>query len=489
MGPTEYTSYDGLELGALASRGEVRPSELARLAIAGIEQVDARLNAVLEVFDDRVSALDDTPAHGPFFGVPLFLKDLGSGMVGRLQEMGLPLLQGHRVTEEHLLTRNFLDAGFNVLGRTAIPPLAYAVDTHSPLHGITRNPWDPERSPGGSSGGAAAIVAARVTPVAHASDGAGSTRIPAAWCGLVGLKPTRGRLPMPGVNELGIYTGTEGVVTRTVRDTAAALDWMAHSAPGYSAIPIRRPDGSYLDAIEQPPRPLRIALSTGSWGRATPPDAEIVGRVTAAAEVLEELGHRVEPVPDDAIGDFGLFWNTFTLGLGWAGGLTIAKEAEALGMPADASTLSPVLADLARWSATIPAAEVSERLKRNQRHSLDLARLFERYDVLVTPTTSQGPPVAGGPLSLMSDEDAESWTERLWDAVRYTPLGNETGIPGITVPIEPADAGLPIGMQLYGPWCAEDLLLRLARQLEAAQPHWFDVRPPISFGGPNEEGS
>jgi len=483
MDVTEYSTYDGLGLGELVARGEVRPSELAALTVEAIEAVDDRLNAVLEIFDDRIDALDDEAPHGPFFGVPLFLKDLGSGMVGRLQEMGLPLYRGHRVTDEHLLTRNFLDAGFNILGRTAIPPLAYAVDTHSPLHGITRNPWNPDHAPGGSSGGAAAIVAARITPVAHSSDGAGSTRIPASWCGLVGLKPTRGLLPMPSVNELGIYTGAEGVVTRTVRDTAAAFDWMARQTPGYSAIPIRPPDGPFLEAITTPADALRIAFSAGSWGRAGPPDAQIVDRVHGGIAVLEELGHTVEPVPDGDIADFDLFWDTFTLGLGWAGGMGIAREAEAAGMPADAATLSPVLADLARWSATIPAADVAERLKRNQFHSLHLARLFERYDVLVTPTTSQQPPIAGGPLSLMVEQDARDYTERLWDACRYTPLANETGIPGITVPVGLSADGLPVGMQIYAPWSGEDLLLRVARQLELARPEWFDARPPVSVGG------
>lgn len=476
----EYAENDAVGLGEMVHRGDVSAVELAHIAAAAVEALNPRLNAVLEVFSDRVEGLDEsTLGDGPLRGVPFLLKDIGSGQIGRLQEAGLPLLEGVRVEEQHLLTANFEAAGLNIIGRTAVPPFGFSFDTTSALHGVTGNPWNLDRTPGGSSGGAAAAVAAGIVPMAHASDSAGSIRVPAGLTGLVGLKTTRGRIPMPQINELAFHTAQEGVVSRTVRDTAVALDWMQRSKPGYSAVPIRPPNRPYRQEVGASTGRLRIALSVGAWGRDGEVEDCVAESVHDAARTLEALGHDVVEVPDEDIVDFPSFWETFILGRGWLAGMTWRRVADEMGLPADASMLGPVLSKSLAWSETISAAELVRSLEANQTISIQVARLFERFDVLVCPVMAIGAPTAGGEYSALADEPVEPWTAKVYDACRYTPLGNETGIPGLSLPAGFDDAGVPVGVQLYAPWGREDLLIRLASRIEDARPGLFSRKPPI----------
>lgn len=475
----EYAARDATGLGELVNAGDVTPAELAEAAERAVALLNPQLNAVLEVFEDRTGAgAGDDLGAGPFRGVPFFMKDLGSTVAGRLQESGLPMFAGYVAEEDSPLTTKFKASGVNIMGRSSVPTMGWTIDTTSQLHGITRSPWDLERSPGGSSGGTTALVSAGIAPISLASDGAGSLRIPAGFTGLVGLIGTRGRIPTPGMNEFGLHTGREGIVSRTVRDSAAMLDFMARHMPGDSFIPIVPPVESYLHSIQRDPGPQRIALSTGAWGRKAC-DLETVEAVRRYADKLADLGHDVVEVSDEEINDWEHFWLVFTRGGAWLGGLPYGEMAERDGGTADAETLSFQLAASVEISRRISAAEVREHAMANQIFNRRLAGFFERFDLLLCPTNAIQPPVAGGRYSVMTEMDGQEWTDNLFDAIPYTPLGNEIGIPAISLPAGLSKAGLPIGAQLYAPWTREDLLLSVAAQTEREIPEWFDMRPPL----------
>ncbi len=301
---------------------KVTPAELVAQAAAGVARI-ARLDPVIEVFDDVLAnPLADGPdAAGRLHGVPIFLKDLGSGLKGRLQESGSALLAGTVLGQTDPLIANFLRAGMIPLGRSTTPEFGLTFDTVTDYRGgvrVSRNPWNPEHTPGGSSGGAGVLVAAGVTPIGMASDGGGSIRFPAAFCGVVGLKPSRGRVaPAFARNEYVARVSVEGVVTRSVRDTAAVLDHITTGPNGGSFIRLAPPAGSYLGAVQYDPPPLRIALSTGDWGRATRTDPEVAARVREAARALEALGHHVEEIDDAGICTWETLWRGYLTG--WVG--------------------------------------------------------------------------------------------------------------------------------------------------------------------------
>ena len=294
MNLDEYAGFDALDLARLVREGEVTAVELQRLAVAGAEAVNAELNAVIEIFADRRDGIEaaDLP-DGPFRGVPFFVKDLGCAEAGRTRDSGSRLTQGYVATTDTEVMRRFRAAGLVSLGRTTTPEFGATGTTESILTGATRNPWNTGRSSGGSSGGSAAIVAAGVVPMASGGDGGGSIRIPAAACGLVGLKPSRGRvtrapagsnLVSPLVQELG--------VTRSVRDTAQLLDAIHGPAPG-DAFEIRPPVRPYAEEVGAPTGLLRIAMSTGPWGPYAS-DPAVIEAVSATATLLEDMGHVVE---------------------------------------------------------------------------------------------------------------------------------------------------------------------------------------------------
>ncbi len=325
----EWGRTDGLGLAELVRAGKLSRGELAAQAAAGVARVNPRLEAVIEVFDDVLAdpGIDRPDPAGALAGVPIFLKDLGSGLKGRRQEAGSALLAGTVLGQTDPLVANYLRAGMIPLGRSTTPEFGLTFDTVTDYRGslrVSRNPWNLERTPGGSSGGSAAVVAAGVTPISMATDGGGSIRIPASFCGLVGLKPSRGRVAPPFArNEYVSRTSVEGVVTRSVRDTAAVLDYITAGPKGGSFICMAPPAGSYLDAIRTDPAPLRIALSTGDWGRATRTDPEVAERVREVARVLEGLGHHVEEIGDREICAWETLWRGFITG--WVGSRLMFK--------------------------------------------------------------------------------------------------------------------------------------------------------------------
>ena len=357
---------------------------------------------------------------------------------------------------------NALAAGLVPIGRTTVPELGYAFDTTTADRGsviATRNPHDPSRTAGGSSGGSAALVAAGAVTIATASDGGGSIRVPAAWCGLVGLKAQRGRFPRPpGGNELTARVSQEGVLTRTVRDTALALDLLQTMPRGGSFMPVARVAAATV--VDDDPGRLRIAVSTGPFGRDGTCEPAIAARVGEVADRLDALGHDVLEVPDTEIVDLGALWDAF---LGdWIGSAIELAAAH----PDPEPLLTPMVARHYRQAQRRTALDAAVTLRANAVVTRSYGRFLERFDLLLTPVTPVSAPAAGGAYSLLCDEPLETWIARFGDAGRYTMPFNETGAPAIAIPTGPGPDGMPIGVQLGGGFGGEVRLLQVARQLE-----------------------
>jgi len=481
----EWSHYDAFGLAELVHTKQVTAGELACQTVKAVEIINPMLEAVLEIFMDSVENpnLDHPNLVGKLYGVPFFLKDLNARMKGRLQEQGSKLFKGYVAEETDPLIENFLRAGLVILGRSTVPEMGFTIDTATSYLGrfmITRNPWNLERTAGGSSGGAGALVASGVTPLSMSSDGAGSTRFPASFNGLIGLKASRGRLPTPArTNEYVVPESVPGVLTRSVRDWAVALDYMACVPNGGSFMKVLPFDGSYLDVINQPSGRLRIALSTGLWGCSQPPDPQVVMHTHQVARVLEGLGHFVEEVKDETICDFEAARRAFMVHWVCSAG-EIHLMAEDMGIPS---------AELQNYldPMTYKHVEAADRYSKfdlwratyiNPLVTRSFGKFFETYDALLTPTSAILVPTAAGPYSLLCKDDPfEVWYEQFFSAARYTHPANHTGLPAISFPSGLDDDGLPIGVQLYANFLREDLLLQLASQLELAKPEWFNQLP------------
>ena len=457
----------------LVRRGEVSPAELLEAAITRIEALNPELNAVITPMFDEARAA--TPEDGPFRGVPFLMKDLAChGKGDRLCE-GTAFLRDidWREDYETFLARRFREAGLVLLGKTNTPELGILPTTEPLAFGPTCNPWDTTRSTGGSSGGSAAAVASGMVALAHANDGGGSIRIPASACGLVGLKPTRGRVSS-GPEFGDFFTGLTAdlVVTRSVRDTAAILDVAAGMEPGdpYTAPPPARP---FLDEVGADPGRLRIGLFTES-ASGTHPDC--VAAAGAAARHLEALGHHIEEshpaslLEDELTGAFVTLWST---GAAWSldyWGRSIGREI----VEADVEPLTWALAAMGRSHSGAQYLSAVEWLQRWSRRT---AGWWETHDLLLTPTLAEPPPKLGE-----LDSPPENPLHGLFRAaslVPFTPPYNITGQPAISLPLHWSADGLPIGVQLVAGYGREDLLLRVAAQLEQAAP-WSDRRPGVS---------
>jgi amidase len=482
----EWSRHDAVGLAELVRKKKVKPAELARQVAAGVALLNPKLAGVLELYEDAIERPDvDQPSRkGALYGVPMFLKDIGSGLKGRRQESGTKLLKEFVVKDTDPLVQNYLAAGLVPVGRSTTPEFGMTFDTATDYLGrltVTRNPWNLQRTPGGSSGGSAAFVASGVTPISMASDGGGSTRIPASFCGLVGLKASRGRVPRQlAQSDYTTRHVSETVVTRSVRDTAAVMDYLWHGPNGGFYVRQAPPEGSYLEAIKRKPGKLRIALSTGPWGRGGKTDPEVAARVREVARVLEKLGHDVEEIDDKSICDWQAMWQGYITQwiaarapYGWIG------DARDIGSNALADYLNPMTWRHYEAAKRYSTLDLYKAMAQNNTVTRGFGKLMDRYDILLTPTLAIRAPQANGPYSLMRDEPLEGWMDRLADACRYTMPGNETGMPGISVPAGFDKDGLPVGAQLYGNFGREDLLLRLAAQLERSKPEWFAQTPPV----------
>ncbi|MEU6700464.1 amidase [Pseudonocardia sp. NPDC046786] len=492
IGWDDYRRHDAVGLAALVAAGEVSAAELLDAATDRADAVEPTINAIRHRMTDAARARARGPLSGPFAGVPFLVKDLSQHIAGVPTGSGSRALAGYPRPETSTVVRRWTDAGLVIFGRTATPEFGARAVTEPVAGGPTRNPWDPGRTPGGSSGGAAAAVAAGIVPVAGASDGGGSIRIPAAACGLFGLKPGRGVVPSgPEVGEGFHGAAVQGVVSRTVRDTAGMLDVLAGPAPD-GPYRVQPPDRRYADAVRDDPAPLRIGLSTAS-PLGGPVDPEAVAAATGAAELLGSLGHVVEESAPAVDGrrlatDFLTTWFGMIASqvdgaraLTGCGDDAFETETRVMAAIGRATTAPEYLAAQARW----------------QQHTRALATFHERYDLLLTPTLARPPWPIGdldlaGPVKLVARGlltlraggllGRMNLVEGLVDAnfapVPYTQLANLTGRPAATVPLHTTAGGLPLGVQFVGRPGAEPQLLALAAQLERARP-WADRLPVL----------
>ncbi|MFJ3791671.1 amidase [Kitasatospora sp. NPDC090091] len=480
MDISEYVGFDAVGLADLVARRQVTPAELEAAAREAARAVGPQLNAVVETWPS-----DDGPRPGstPLAGVPFLIKDLGVTMAGRRTELGSRLAAGHVAGADSTLMARFRRAGLVTFGRTTTPEMAYSTTTEPVLYGVTRNPWDLARSAGGSSGGAGAAVAAGIVPIAHATDAAGSIRIPAAYNGLFGLKPTRGRIPVgPAVDEIFNGLAVHGSVSRTVRDSAVLLDQIRGPEPGDPYV-APEPPRPYAEEVTRHPGSLRIGVLAHAWGgrRTAPPVATALARTV---RLLESLGHRVE----EARPDLGVDWEQFVLANArlWTANLTasIDELAAASGRPVDFSTLEPPTLASYHYGRRVSGPDFVTALAVRNRVSRSLARYFDAYDVLLTPTVPDLPVPLGTHGRGAEALDGLGWLRRLFDLSPFTAAFNVAGTPAMSVPVT-ADAGtgLPVGMQFAAGYGREGLLFRLAGQLEQASP-WSDRTPPVRAGSP-----
>jgi amidase len=488
----EYDRLDATALAALVARREVTPLELLE---AALERVDARnppLNAIVARYDDEARARARSPLPpGPLSGVPFLLKDLLAAWKGHPLTGSSRLLARWIPPYDAEVVRRLLAAGLVIFGQTNTPELGILGTTEPAFRGPARNPWNTERSTGGSSGGSGAAVAARIVPAAHGNDAGGSLRIPAACCGVIGLKPTRGRISFaPAFGEVMAGFATEGAITRSVRDAAALLDAVAGPAVGdpYAAPPPARP---FREEPGAPPGRLRVAFTTAPLF-ARRMDPECVRAVEGAARLLADLGHEVveasPPFPRDVLVRAYLV----VLAASVAGDVALA--ARATGRRVRLGDLEPETAALANAGRVLEARDLV--LAEHDIHlaARGVAEFFEAHDLLVTSTMAR-PPLPLGSLALRPYERAgiralshvrsrravelllSQIPQRSFDSTGNTMLFNETGQPAISVPLHWTPDGLPVGVQLAARTGDEATLLRVAAQLEEAT-RWTERTPP-----------
>ncbi|MGV6876294.1 amidase [Pseudochelatococcus sp. B33] len=474
MDISEYVTQDSVGLAALVSTGAVSPAELADTARSAARLVNAELNAFVEIWDDEPLA-----DNGPFKGVPFAVKEIGLTVKDRRLEFASRLAAGTVMPEDSDLMRRFRKAGFTAIGRTTMPEFAMSTTTEPVFGGPTLNPWDKTRSAGGSSGGAAVAVAAGVVPVAHATDAGGSIRIPASCTGVVGLKPSRGRVSMgPALDEVWGGLASQFVLSRSVRDSAALLDCLEGPNVG-EPFELARPATPYAELIQRSPRKLRIGYMVHPLnGKRSA--ASIVSAAEQTARTLDTLGHEVEPVTLDP----GISWEAYALATGrywtaynasfiqWLSGLT--------GRPVDESTVEPASLAVYRQGLETKAVDLIEAGSVRNMITRSIGTFFERFDILLTPTLPDLPLPIGALHDGAEHLDGVGWVRRVLDHAPFSGLFNMSGTPAISLPLnQDPHSGLPIGMQFAARFGAEDILLQLAAQLEAAAP-WSGRKPPYS---------
>ncbi|MEM9727022.1 MAG: amidase [Myxococcota bacterium] len=493
----DYTDYDGIGLAALIAKKEVTAAEVLEAAIARAEAVNPQVNAIVTPLYEWARSASFNPT-GVLAGVPFLLKDVHHALAGTPMSNGSLLHQGERSRTNATIVQRWLDAGLVVMGKTNTPEYKLSPTTDPRAWGATRNPWNLERTPGGSSGGSAAAVAARIVPLASATDEAGSIRMPAANCGLFGLKPSRGRNPIgPDFRWELAGLSTSGVISRTVRDTAAALDASAGSEPGSPYY--CPPSNGFLAAIQRPPRPLRVALATGDRVFDRPMDQDCVQAIQHAGKLLADLGHEVDvvKVPFDEAEVMGCALLLIASSFGAFGDELV----EAYGAKPVKRGLEPLNRFIWKAGRALPGPLVERTRFRSREIARAMAEFHEQYDVLVTSTFCQTPrtieetnptaadtrlatALANGlitPLSVIPGSMNKLIDAQIAAVVERVPfrtsLANVTGQPAMSAPLCWTGTGLPVGVQFLAPFGGEEMLLQLATQLESAT-SWDDRRPP-----------
>ncbi|WP_412543558.1 amidase family protein [Longispora sp. K20-0274] len=472
MKPHEYARHDALGLRDLIRAGEVSAAEVEAAARAALESADARLNGLaLPLFEPALAHAAD----GPLAGVPFLIKDGGPFAEGVPFFVGSRAVPGPRAHHDTDLMGRFRSAGLVTLGLTTVPEMLLSFATESARYGVTRNPWDPARGAGGSSGGAAALVAAGAVPLAHGNDGAGSLRVPASCCGLVGLKPSRGRVPVgPDAGEVLFGMSCEFGLTRTVRDAAALLDAVAGPAPGdrYAA---PTPAGPYADEVGADPGRLRVAVTTAAWSGVAV-DPEVAAATERVGRVLEGMGHHVEAAGPAV--DWEAVMAAHALE-GMASGAMMLMAPR----PPDPALMEAVSRRVLADTAAATALDLIAGLDAQNGVTRAVGAFLTGHDVLVTPTLGQLPAPHG---TLRYDDPAHTvrtWLDSVFAYGPFTGLFNITGHPAVSLPLGESAGGLPIGVQLVAGYGREDVLFRVAARLEEALP-WRARRPQVHAGHP-----
>ena len=476
----ELAHLDATAQAQLIRSGQLSPREAVDAAIERIERINPALNAVIHPLfgKARAAAADPALPAGPFRGVPMLVKDLLCITAGDPYHAGLRMLRDANwvEAEDAYMAAKLRAAGFVLVGKTNTPELGSMTTTEPAAYGPSHNPWNLDYSPGGSSGGSGSAVAAGLTAVAEANDGGGSIRIPASACGLVGLKPSRGRISLgPHLTDMWAGCVCEGVVSRSVRDTAALLDVTHGYMPGdpFTAPPPARP---YRDEVGTPPGRLRIGLMTRAPGGSVTVHPECVAAAEAAARTLAGLGHQVEAAfptamdDPDAVIDFAVVVTSWIV-------RDLEHWSQRSGRPINEETVenhNRTLFEMGRVQTAHGYIQAVERLQQHARKMIEW--WASGFDVLVTPTMAE-PPARLGDFTPTPEDPARGFNRSVPFAIFTSPF-NITGQPAISLPLAQSAAGLPIGVQLVAAYGREDVLIRVAAQLEEAVP-WRARRPPI----------
>ncbi len=470
----EYIKYDGLGIAGLIADGEIKQDEALACAKKAAELLNPEINTIIEVFSEPLLANESTQA--PFRGVPFLIKDLALHAEGVLYEMGSRLAQGMRTPHDTDLMHRFREAGLRTIGRCSTPEFGYCPTTEPVVNGPSRNPWNLEHMPGGSSGATSASVAAGIVPLAHANDGGGSIRIPASCCGLLGLKPTRGRVPNgPDIAEPLSGLAIEFAVTRSVRDAAHLLDAVQGAGIG-DPFEIAEPAKTYGKSFNEDPGKLKIAFMSESWSDAKV-DKEVKQACLKTAKACEALGHHVTEARPEI--DWEQFFSaTHIL---WTANIApfVDFAAAMTGRKVDETTLEATTLACYRYGKELKAEQLLQAQMSANTICRTVGQFFQEYDVLLTPTTTR-PPLPIGEMNANDPElDALGWSTKVFDYCPFTPVFNMSGQPAISVPLQQSENGLPVGMQFVGRYGADATLLQLARQFELDSP-WPQIAPLIN---------
>ena len=469
----EILANDGLAQAEAIARGDTNAAELLEAAIARAEATNPALNFIAQPMFERARDAARNRFTGPFAGVPFLVKDLHMAIPGERMGEGSRLWNDVRADYTSTLYSRYLAAGLNTFAKTTTPEFGLTVTTESVATGLTRNPWNLAHSAGGSSGGAACAVAAGTVAMAHASDGGGSIRCPASACGVFGLKPSRGRVPMgPHGTEGWLGLGVVHAVSRSVRDSAALLD-ASHGPENGSRYAAPGPEFSFLSEVTRAPGRLRIAVMRNAI-TGVPVHSEVLAVLDDAAQLLDHLGHHVEitqPVLDGAA-----LGEAMIAVLGAATAFDVAKRLAVLGRDSAGDDLEPVTQMFVHLGQATTGVQVMAANARFQLAAITVADFMDGFDIILSPVFAQ-PPIALGKIDL-SPSDMAEWTANILGYSPFTALANWTGQPAMSLPLGMSSTGLPIGVMATGRYGAEELLYRLAGQIERAAP-WEGRRPPF----------
>jgi len=471
---TDYANLDGVALAQLLRQGRITRGEVLDAAYGIIEQLDGEINAFVSLEEKAARLAAEEESNGELGGVPMARKDCVGFVKGAPRSFGSRLAVGTEIDFDDEVVARYKQAGLIPIGTTNVPEFSSSVTTESLLYGPCRNPWDLDRSVGGSSGGSAAAVAYGAVPIAYGNDAAGSIRVPASCCGLFGLRPSRGRVPTgPVYGEFWHGLMVHHVITRSVRDSALVLDISEGIDAG---APYGVPDKArpYLEECRREPGKLKIAVSDGSE-QGLSVDPECLAALHDTVALLEDLGHPVEWT-SPAYQSEKLLDTVVTL-LSLSLAREIPDTAAQTGRTIGPDTVEACHLELMRRGQEISGLRLTEVLEYKSDLSRLVGRFFGKHDVLLTPTLAE-PPILLGQLDSNSD-DLDAYLQRFWNYCPFTPLANVCGLPSMSVPLSWNSGGLPLGMMFSAAYANEDVLFRLAGQLEQARP-WKDRHPAIS---------